>query len=600
MATIKIYTDGSCLGNPGPGGFGYVAIKETSILAEYSGHALCTTNNKMELQAAIEALASIYDPEDSISSIPYTDDTLFELHTDSKYVKNGITDWVKKWRVNNWKNSKKEEVKNKELWVKLDALNQKLEGRVSWHWVKGHSGDVWNDYADKLAVEGAMVAKAEMEPTKKESVKLTPEPIHELTQSQQTALTLIMEGKSVFITGPGGCGKTFLINYFVKNNKCRKNIAVTSTTGTSSLHIKGTTIHSWAGIGLGTGSVEYIIKKIRKKSYIKARWQRTEILIIDEVSMLSPILFDKIEAIARIIRKSTEPFGGLQLIITGDFLQLPVVNCDKFCFESENWNTCIDETVYMHENLRQSDPAWQKCLDEVRIGELSEESKKLLRSCTKNKIKNIDKNLDIKPTNLFPLNADVQEINDKCLEDISQSSGEVFDYEMEEEIYEKHNRSIPMLLEKFKKNCPVDETVSLTVGCQVMLMWNMDLDGGLANGSRGVVVKFIDDLPYVKFMDGQVRLIDYHIWELEDDRHNVILGIEQIPLKLAYAISIHKSQGCSLDYVITDLGEVFEYGQAYVALSRVRTSTGLFIKHLRFSKINANPVAKSYYDALLK
>ena len=322
----------------------------------------------------------------------------------------------------------------------------------------------------------------------------------------------------------------------------------------------------------------------------------TDILIIDEISMLSPLLFDKLEEIARIIRRSNKPFGGLQLIITGDFLQLPVVNCDKFCFESVNWNTCINETIYMHENLRQSEPAWQKCLSELRMGELTEESKDILTSCTEREIKNTD----IKPTNLFPLNIDVREINAKHLKEVWERTGELFEYEMEEEIYKKNNKSMVMLLERFKRNCPVDEMVSLTVGCQVMLLWNMDLEGGLASGRRGVFVKFVNDLPYVKFMDGKTRLIDYHIWKLEDDQHKVIASISQIPLKLAYAISIHKSQGCSLDYVITDIGDIFEYGQAYVALSRVRTSTGLFIKNLRFLKIKANPVAKSYYNSLLQ
>ena len=421
-------------------------------------------------------------------------------------------------------------------------------------------------------------------------------PVQGLTQSQQKAFKLMAEGKSVFITGPGGCGKTFLINSFVKNYNTRKTIAVTSTTGTSALHIKGTTIHSWSGIGLGKGSVDYIIKKIKKNIYIRSRWKMTDILIIDEISMLSPLLFDKLEEIARIIRRSNKPFGGLQLIITGDFLQLPVVNCDKFCFESVNWNTCINETIYMHENLRQSEPAWQKCLSELRMGELTEESKDILTSCTEREIKNTD----IKPTNLFPLNIDVREINAKHLKEVWERTGELFEYEMEEEIYKKNNKSMVMLLERFKRNCPVDEMVSLTVGCQVMLLWNMDLEGGLANGSRGVVVKFVNDLPYVKFMDGKTRLIDYHIWKLEDDQHKVIASISQIPLKLAYAISIHKSQGCSLDYVITDIGDIFEYGQAYVALSRVRTSTGLFIKNLRFLKIKANPVAKSYYNSLLQ
>jgi len=585
MTTIRIFTDGSCLGNPGPGGFGYVAVKEDIILSEYSGHSINTTNNKMELQAAIEALLSIDNP-DNISRIPHTDNTMFEIYTDSKYVKNGITSWVKKWRVNNWLNSKKEDVKNKELWKKLDFLNQKLTKKVSWFWVKAHNGNVWNNYADELAVKGSMIAKKSLEPKQIQN---------KLTESQKKAIKIILEGKNVFITGPGGCGKTFLINYFVKHYRTQKNIAITSTTGTSAIHIHGTTIHSWAGIGLGRGSVCSIVTHIKKKKYLKDNWKNANILIIDEISMLSPVLFDKLEKIAKMIRKSDKPFGGLQLIITGDFLQLPVINCDKFCFESLSWENCIDETIYMKENLRQIDPMWQKCLDEIRIGEISSESKKLLKSCTKKKT---DKKTDIKPTILYPLNADVEEINNDCLEKISQESGEVCDYVMETEFYCKKNKSVELQLEKFKKNCPVNETLSLAIGCQVMLLWNMELESGLVNGSRGIIVRFINDLPLVKFLDGQSRLIDYHIWELEED-DTKIASIEQIPLKLAYAISIHKSQGCSLDYVITDLSDIFEYGQAYVALSRVRTDKGLFIKHLRFSKIKANPTAKDYYDKLL-
>ena len=141
------------------------------------------------------------------------------------------------------------------------------------------------------------------------------------------------------------------------------------------------------------------------------------------------------------------------------------------------------------------------------------------------------------------------------------------------------------------------ENLNLVEGCQVMLLWNLDLEQGLVNGSRGVVVRFVNDLPLVRFLDGQTRLIDYHIWELEEDDKK-IASIEQVPLKLAYAISIHKSQGCSLDYVVTDIGDVFEYGQAYVALSRVRSSKGLYIKNLKFNKIRANPTAKSYYQQL--
>lgn len=580
MSTIRIFTDGSCLGNPGPGGFGFVAVKDDVVLSEKSGYELDTTNNRMELVGAIEALASV--SSDDITNIPISDDDKLEIHTDSKYVKKGITEWISNWKANNWKRSKNNELKNVDLWKKLDELNERLKSKLKWEWVKGHAGNKWNDYADKLAVAGSQRAKEALNPKKHTG----------LTASQKRALDLILDGKSVFVTGPGGCGKTFLVNHFVKHYKGDKRIAVTSTTGTSALHIHGTTLHSWAGIGLGKGSVGSIVTKIKKKRYLKDRWMQVEILIIDEISMMSPVLFDKLEKVARMVRRSTERFGGIQLIITGDFLQLPCVESEDFCFEAQTWPTCIDETIYMPENLRQSDPVWQKCLDEVRMGDLSDESKKLLKSCTRKKNK---ANLGIKPTLLYPLNADVAEINQECLDELCEKTGEVNDYVAELEVYDK---KLPAFkIEKFKKDCPAVENLSLAVGCQVMLLWNLDLEQGLVNGSRGVVTRFINDIPLVRFLDGQSRLIDYHLWELEDN-DTKLASIEQLPLKLAYAISIHKSQGCSLDYVITDLDSIFEYGQAYVALSRVRTSGGLIIRNLRLKKIKANPKAKAYYQSL--
>ena len=582
MSTIKIFTDGSCLGNPGPGGFGFVAVKNDIILSENSGFEIDTTNNRMELLGAIDALTSV--SSDDITKIPLIDDDKIEIHTDSKYVKKGITEWIIKWKQSNWTRSKNQELKNIDLWKKLDQLNEALKNKLKWEWVKGHDGNKWNEYADKLAVSGSQRAKETLNPQKHKS----------LTVSQKRSLDLILSGKSVFITGPGGCGKTYLINHFVRHYKNDKRIAVTSTTGTSALHIHGTTLHSWAGIGLGKGSVGSIVTHLKKKRYLKERWKQVEILVIDEISMLSPDLFDKLEKVARMIRRSTEIFGGIQLIVSGDFLQLPCIKSEKFCFEAQTWPTCINETIYMSENLRQSDPYWQKCLNEVRMGEISDESKKLLKSCNRKKIK---ENMGIKPTLLYPLNADVEEINQYYLDELCETVGEVNDYEAEVEIYDK---KLPIhKIEKFKKDCPAVEILSLAIGCQVMLLWNLDLEQGLVNGSRGVVTRFVNDMPIVRFLDGQTRLIDYHIWEMEEN-DTKLASIEQIPLKLAYALSIHKSQGCSLDYVITDLDDVFEYGQAYVALSRIRTSEGLIIRNLRLNKIKANPKAKLYYQELSK
>jgi len=588
MTTFKIYTDGSCLGNPGPGGFGYVVVKDdNTILSEQSGYDLDTTNNRMELKAPINFLQSINS--DDINRIIIPDDAIIEVFTDSKYVEKGITEWIKKWKENNWKRGKNNELKNKDLWIQLDGLCNSCEYKINWNWVKGHSGDQWNEYVDKLAVKGSLQAQE----------ILKPNPHKMLTKSQKEALDIILKGKSVFITGVGGCGKTFLIRHFVKNYKDHHKIAVTSTTGTSALHINGSTLHSWAGIGLGKGSVGSIVTHIKKKKYLKDRWKNVEILIIDEISMMSPMLFDKLEKVAKMIKRSTKPFGGIQLIVTGDFLQLPCIGTDKFCFEAQTWPICIEEVVYLKENLRYKDKKWEKCLNEVRMGNLSKESKKLLKSRTNKKINNTLEAVDlfvgakfgIKPTILYPLNADVEEVNNYYLDELCQDTGEVTDYIMEVELYNKKSKH---KIEKFKKNCPAAEQLSLTINCQVMLLCNLDLEQGLVNGSRGIVTRFIDDLPLVRFLDGQSRVIDYHIWELEED-DTKIASIEQIPLKLAYAISIHKSQGCSLDCVITDMENVFEYGQTYVALSRVRTLEGLFIQNLRFNKIKSNPKAKEFY-----
>ena len=571
---LKIYTDGSCLGNPGPGGYAYVYIKNETVLNEASGSSNNTTNNQMELEAAIKAIEKLSDN----LSFAIDDDVEVELNTDSMYVKKGMTEWVQKWKENDWKR-KGGPVKNIDLWKKLDTLVNACDYNISWNWVKAHADNKWNNYVDNMAFASATRAK----------VKSTES---NLTESQKKALECILSGKNVFITGQGGCGKTHLINYFVKHYKTGRNIAVTSTTGTSALHIHGTTLHSWAGIGLGKGSVCSIVSKIKRKSYLKNRWLDVKILIIDEISMLSPELFDKLEKIAKMIRKNDKPFGGIQLVLTGDFCQLPCVDSDKFCFEADTWDLCINKVICMTENLRQTDTEWQECLSEIRMGELSDKTKKLLRKCAKKKIKYLE---GIIPTTLFPLNADVEEINNQYLEQLCEKHGEVNDYEMEVELY---NKKCIQKLAKFKKDCPAMETLSLTIGCQVMLLWNLDLEQGLVNGSRGIVMRFIDDLPLVKFLDGQTRLIDYHIWEFEEEDKK-IASIEQIPLKLAWAYSIHKSQGCSLDYVVTDLSNIFEYGQAYVALSRVRKSSGLFIHNLRFNKIKADPLAKQFYNNLM-
>ena len=307
--------------------------------------------------------------------------------------------------------------------------------------------------------------------------------------------------------------------------------------------------------------------------------------------MLSDELLEKLNEIGKRVRSDKKPFGGLQVVFSGDFLQLPCIGSDNFCFEAKCWSEIIDESVYLMENMRQDQAEWQSCLNEIRMGEISESSSNLLAEC-------LDRELDvssgIEPTVLYPLNVDVSEINNERLERMSQESGEILEYNSTVSLYDT---KLKYKIEKFVKNCPAMENLQITIGCQVMLLWNLDFESGLVNGSRGVVLRFLDDKPIVKFLNGEVRLIDYHIWELEENDHK-IGSIEQIPLKLAYALSIHKSQGCTLDYVITDLSSVFEYGQAYVALSRVKRVEGLSIRGFDLNRIKAHPKAVQFYKSL--
>jgi len=415
-----------------------------------------------------------------------------------------------------------------------------------------------------------------------------------MNDKQKLAFEKMYNGENVFITGIGGSGKTFLINKFVKLHKHKQNIAVTSTTGTSAILLNdGTTIHSWAGIGLGQKSAYILLKNIKSKKFYRDRWKTVDVLIIDEISMMTCELLEKLDYIAKNIRKNEKPFGGIQIIATGDFLQLPCVKSDQFCFESDVWKQTIKNTVYLTENMRQSEKEWIDCLNDIRIGNITPNVQKILKSRMNVKLEN---DVGIKPTILYPLNTDVDSINNYELEKLSDTNGNVYEYEKEFTIYpDKYDK---IMCKKFEKNCNCAEKLQLTKHCQVMLIHNLDVEIGLVNGTRGVITGFTPtDLPIVKFLNGVVRPIDYNVWKYEE-KDKVIATIEQIPLKLGYAFSIHKSQGCTIDYVVTDLSDIFTYGQAYVALSRVKSLDGLKIIGLDINKIKAHPKAVEFYASL--
>ena len=414
-----------------------------------------------------------------------------------------------------------------------------------------------------------------------------------LNTKQQIAFDIMRRGENLFLTGSGGVGKTRLIQHFISINKNKKNkftsLGITSTTGTSAIIFGGSTLHSFLGIGLGNGDIETLLRNILSKKYIHKRWINLKTLIIDEISMLNPDLFDKLEILAKRIKNNDLPFGGIQLILSGDFLQLPVVGSDNFCFEALSWNSCITNIINLTEIIRQSDEVFQRCLNNIRFGNITEETIEILNSRVGVQLCN---DIGIKPTRLYPLNKNVDYMNEK---EISKINDDFYEYDMTI----NNIGEIPdYTIEKYVKNCQASETIQLAVGVQVMLLYNLDFEKELVNGSRGVIIRFVNDIPVVKFLNGVETLIDFHDWDIKE-QDKIVLTISQIPLKLAYSFTIHKLQGSSLDYVEVDLSNIFTYAQAYVSLSRVRSLEGLSIIAIDYTKIKAHPKALEFYNNLI-
>jgi len=424
-----------------------------------------------------------------------------------------------------------------------------------------------------------------------------------MDSDQIRAVELAKSGKSFFLTGAGGTGKTYVIRSIVDALKRQsKDVSLTAMTGCAALLLGSgaKTLHSWAGIGLGKETVQSLVIKMRKSFKAKKNWLTADTLIIDEVSMMTPELLDKLEEIGRIIRKvPSKPFGGLQVILVGDMYQLPPVNKDSeeqhFVFESKTWTQCIQDSVILRTVHRQSDPAFLKILDEARAGRLSDESVAILETRRTTSWKK----LEIKPTLLFTRRADVEQINMTQLQKC-EGPDVVFKAKTVKttplSFAGTRDQEIQWAVEKMDKNGSYVPELTLRKGSQVMLLTNKDVEHGLVNGSRGIIERFCDGpepLPMVKFRNGEVLIIEPASWKSED-----VDGLErqQIPLRLAYAITIHKAQGATLDCALIDIGDnTFEYGQAYVALSRVRSLDCLYIWDLKPSAFMVHPKVKAFF-----
>ncbi len=399
--------------------------------------------------------------------------------------------------------------------------------------------------------------------------------------TQAEALTILKTGANVFLTGEPGSGKTYTVNQYVEYLRAH-NIepGITASTGIAATHIGGMTIHSWSGVGIHENLELHYIKKLAKTRYIETRMRKTQVLIIDEISMLSPATFNLIEAICREARQNQNPFGGMQVVLVGDFFQLPPVKKKKpqeedyeqivlleepegtFAYDATSWTRANLQVCYLTEQHRQEDSEFLSVLSAIRSNTFGMKHVGHIES----RRATYDTVPEMAPK-LFSHNLDVDLVNNDM---ISQLPGELKEFKMKAWGPEP-------LLKTLKKGCLSPEVLNLKIGAAVMFTKN-NHKAGFVNGTLGIVESFRDSdgLPIVKTRRGETITPETMDWAIQEEGETRA-SITQLPLRLAWAITVHKSQGMSMDEAVMDLSEVFEYGQGYVALSRVRSLSGVHL-----------------------
>jgi ATP-dependent exoDNAse (exonuclease V) alpha subunit len=408
-----------------------------------------------------------------------------------------------------------------------------------------------------------------------------------LNSEQELALTKFKSGKNIFLTGPAGTGKSVTLNKikeycFQKGKK----FGITATTGTAAFILGGKTLHSFLGIGMGKESAEEIFKFVRYKlPHVATKLRECDVLIIDEISMLDKELFDKISDYLQIMRKNTKPFGGIQLVLTGDFCQLEPVSGD-YCFKSENWDKLDLKIIYLHKLIRQDgDIDFQNILSKVRYGKCSDEIFEKLSS-----LKNKEFG-EIKPTILYPRNFDVEKINKLESDKLIESGAKKETYKI---LYS--NSKYKDKTQRWIKSLDLPEAITICVGDQVVVTTNIDQELGIVNGTRGIVTDVKTTCVTIKKIDDELIKINYYKSINAEDTN---LNISYMPLKLAYALSIHKSQGMTLDAIEIDIGsKIFAAGQAYTALSRAKNLDSIKIKNISKNSFIINPDVLQFYEQI--
>lgn len=429
-------------------------------------------------------------------------------------------------------------------------------------------------------------------------------------------INLIDDGNNLFITGGGGVGKSYLLNKLKEHYK--NTLAITSTTGISALNVGGQTLHSWSYVGICDKPVDETVHKIYHNPIAYKKIILAEKLAIDEISMLDNLTMDYISNVLKKIRENEKPFGGIQIILVGDFFQLPPVGLEQieekdFCFKTNTWKELDLTTVYLKKVHRQKDIDYINALNNIRIGKTNIADLAVFYK------RDVEPNLTLNKDllQIFPTNASAEAYNKNCFNEIDAeshlfvSTDYIYKYEDDEngrrilfDVKSKKEFSIADFncMKMFDNNCKALRRLELKVGCRVMLLKNLDTKKGLVNGSCGTVSNISKEASdnkevIVKFDNGLELTIQPAEFSYQQDGKVKIERV-QIPLTLAYAITVHKSQGMTFDNLVVNMDRIFDYGQAYVALSRTKTLEGLTLKGFNHNLIAANDEVVEFYTSV--
>lgn len=428
--------------------------------------------------------------------------------------------------------------------------------------------------------------------------------------TQKEALDILKMGKNVFLTGEAGSGKTYVLNKYINYLKqFNVDVAITASTGIAATHLGGVTVHSWSGIGIKDNLTDYDLDLLEQKQYLWKRFEKVKVLIIDEISMLKNSTLDSIDLVCRTFKKNNAPFGGLQVIFSGDFFQLPpidkrnsnpepqqisfeedIIYMDNdfveesqvpFAFKSRAWREADLHICYLDQQFRQKDKSLIKILSEIRSGEISQESLDILNK----RIMNVD---DDEIPKLYTHNTNVDQFNSKKLSCINCL----------EKFYDMESKGRANLVDALKRGCLVPEKLCIKEGALVMFVKNNPIQG-YVNGTVGEVVGFEDGYPVVIDKNKNRFVALPQTWAIKDGE-KVLAEISQVPLRLAWAVTVHKSQGMTLDKALIDLSKSFVEGQGYVAISRIKSLDGLFLKGFNQKAVEVHGEVISFDKKLKK